>query len=177
MSTPKLQISRRKLSLLGKILTCGGALSGASLAAYQRLSDVTPPVIFWVGAVLLPVLITANRHMDRLVGLREGPLFPGMLAAVNFTIKYFEGGPERTGLLLSFLIPRKIRQNAFEPYFEELKEDRLFAKGKVHSKAGKCWVEFCFYFRLIIAFLQSLICWVREILAKASPILKWILGG
>jgi hypothetical protein len=89
----------------------------------------------------------------------------------------FQLGPEKISILLSFFLPRKIRQTSFEPYMEELKEDRLEARRKIHSQTGKVWVEFCFYFRLIVAFLQSLVCWARDFLSKASPILKWILGS
>jgi hypothetical protein len=85
--------------------------------------------------------------------------------------------PEKLGLLASFLLPRKIRQTSFEPYFEELKEDRLEARLKIHSCAGRMWVEFCFYLRLFVALLQSFGCWFKDIASKASPLLKWILGS
>jgi hypothetical protein len=39
----------------------------------------------------------------------------------NFT----KSAPERLGKLLSMLVPRTIRERCFQPYFEDLKADRL----------------------------------------------------
>ena len=88
------------------------------------------------------------------------------------------GSPvERLGELVGFLLPRRIRKQAFEPFFEEMKADRLEAASSARSFAAKAWVEFCFHFRLLVTFVQSLLCWFGDILSKMSPVFKWLLGG
>ncbi len=73
---------------------------------------------------------------------------------------------------LGFLLPRKIRRDVFEPFFEELKEDRLEELAVSGSKAVKHWIGCCFYFRLLVTFLQSLLCWAGDVVGKAAPFLK-----
>lgn len=71
--------------------------------------------------------------------------------------------PESIGELIQFFLPPKIRKECFEPYFEELKEDRIIAAALAKSPCYKFWVEVAFLFRLVITFLQSFVCWFWKI--------------
>ena len=80
--------------------------------------------------------------------------------------------PEFVGELVSILVPAKTRKECFEPYFEDLKGDRLKKIARSRSRFVKRWIEFCFYFRLSVTVVQSLVCYLGESLAKIAPVLR-----
>lgn len=79
---------------------------------------------------------------------------------------------ERLGQLLSFLVPRKTRIECFEPFFEDLKADRLEKLARSGSRGVKRWIELCFYFRLCVTVVQSLGCYLGETLSKIAPFIR-----
>lgn len=82
------------------------------------------------------------------------------------------GRPERLALLAGFLVPPSVRLKCFEPFFEEMKEDRLEKIARTGSRGVKRWIEFCFYFRWAVTVLQSLVCYLGDLLAKLAPFIR-----
>jgi hypothetical protein len=80
--------------------------------------------------------------------------------------------PEDIGRLLGFLVPRIIRNKCFEPYFEDLKADRLEKLARKGSRGVKRWIDFCFYLRLCVTVVQSLFCYLGETLSKLAPFIR-----
>lgn len=88
---------------------------------------------------------------------------------------FFFQGPERVGDFIGYLLPRGIRESAFNPYFEELKEDRLERKAKAKSASLEIIIEIFFYFRLTVSFLDSLRVWLLSPVSKMISALKMLL--
>ena len=84
--------------------------------------------------------------------------------------------PESAGRIMGFLLPRAIRERCFEPYFEELKLDRIEKRQHVKGRLANGLVEGMFYLRLLGTYIASLWCAVGGFFAKLSPVLKWLLG-
>jgi hypothetical protein len=80
--------------------------------------------------------------------------------------------PDGLGKLLGYLVPRKIRKACFEPFLEDLKVDRLEKIAATRSRVENGWIEFCFYLRLAVTVLQSLVCYLGDLLAKIAPYLR-----
>jgi hypothetical protein len=58
--------------------------------------------------------------------------------------------------LFGFLLPRKIRQEVFEPTPEEMKEDYLVALRPLLTRLEARWLIFCFSIRTLVIVCQSL---------------------
>lgn len=84
----------------------------------------------------------------------------------------FKITPDGLGRLFSFLVPRKTRAECFEPFFEDLKADRLEKIARKPSRRVKRWIEFCFYFRLCVTVVQSLGCYLTDALSKVAPFIR-----
>lgn len=80
--------------------------------------------------------------------------------------------PESFGALLGMLVPRSIRARCFEPFLEDLKADRAEKTARTASRRVKRWIEFCFYFRLAVTVVQSLVCYLGDLVAKIAPFIR-----
>lgn len=95
-------------------------------------------------------------------------------APASISIDSAEEDPfvEKLGHLISFLVPRKTRRECFDPFFEDLKADRLEDLPHSGSRSVKCWIEITFYWRLCIAVLNSLVCYLGDTLLKVALFFK-----
>ncbi|MGC4017500.1 MAG: hypothetical protein QM755_23745 [Luteolibacter sp.] len=97
----------------------------------------------------------------------------GILGVARAIVKTLGGiRPERLFTYLQFLLPKRVRERYFEPYLEELKEDRILALQAQPSAFGRRFIEACYYFRLALALLRSFACIIGDLLAKLAPFLK-----
>lgn len=81
--------------------------------------------------------------------------------------------------ILAFALPKKIREQVYEPYQNELLEDYLLAK-KFKGKWARRWIALCFSVRTVIAILASFrVAGLNKLLApfrKLWPRLREFLG-
>lgn len=56
----------------------------------------------------------------------------------------------------SFLLPKKIKVEAFEPAYNDMLADFLIAKNKYRSKAARRWLLVCFGFRTVLMIADCL---------------------
>jgi hypothetical protein len=80
--------------------------------------------------------------------------------------------PELLGKLLGFLVPVTVRVRCFDPFFEDLKADRLEKLARSGSRGVKCWIEFTFYWRLCVTVVNSLVCYLGDTLLKVALFFK-----
>ncbi len=80
--------------------------------------------------------------------------------------------PERIAHLVGFLVPRLVRAKCYEPFLEDLKADRAERIARTGSPRVRRWIEFCFYFRLAVTVLQSLVCYLGDLVAKIAPFIR-----
>ena len=57
--------------------------------------------------------------------------------------------------LFGFLLPRRVRQEVFEPAQEEMKEDYLRALRPLCTRGEARWLTMCFSFRTMVVVFQS----------------------
>ena len=84
---------------------------------------------------------------------------------------------EKFAFVLGFFMPQRFRDRVFLNVIEEVREDRIVAKAAPTSKAAEWIIELGFLWRLMITFVQCQLEWLCSIIAKISPILKWLVGG
>ena len=80
--------------------------------------------------------------------------------------------PERLGLMAGFLVPTGVRERCFQPFFEDLRADRAEKIARTSTRRVKRWIECCFYFRLVVTVIQSLVCYLGDLLAKVAPFIR-----
>ena len=85
--------------------------------------------------------------------------------------------PEKLCRLWAFILPKYCRVRYLEPALEEVKEDRILAKVEAESDVQRRLIEGQFYVKLAVTYLFTLLCLLRDGLAKLSPVLKWFFTG
>jgi hypothetical protein len=60
--------------------------------------------------------------------------------------------------LFGYVLPKSIRENAYEPYVDELKEDYITARANPKNRRGwpARWLWLCFFIRTFAACVTSL---------------------
>ena len=117
----------------------------------------------------------AHLFADRVRSIKRARI----AAVLETPTKWRRISPEFVGELLGFLVPRKTRQDSFEPFFEDLKADRLEKMARSQSRGVKRWIEFCFYFRLCVTVVESLVCYLGDLVSKLAPFIRslFVKGG
>lgn len=153
------------------VVSGGITHSWAASKMLQPAWWATASIWFGLGSGLLAMvgrsrdIRNAGRMADEI--LRQISEYSGDAAKETFPFS-----PTMLGKLLSFLVPRRVREECFEPFFEDLKADCLENLARTGSRGVKRWIEFCFYFRLCITVVQSLVCYLGELLSKLAPLIR-----
>ena len=123
------------------------------------------------------IQVTSKQSGNRLqMGLKEFEhLFP--LSNRRFLNDLKAGrsidlSPENLGAHIGFLLPAKVRKECFDPFFEELREDRLRSLEVARSAFGRRFIEVCFHVRLWAALSSSVLCACSDHLRKLVPLFK-----
>jgi len=116
-----------------------------------------------------------HSNLSRVVSIKhttiENSVPPGRRRA-HSKASMVQPSPENIGRLLSYLVPRMVRAKCFEPFLEDLKADRAEKVARTASRRVKRWIECCFYFRLVVTVIQSLVCYLGDLLAKIAPFIR-----
>jgi hypothetical protein len=108
--------------------------------ASRKLRNPIPQVVY------LPTDFEVSRSHDLTTSTKSGKIF-------NFP---------RLWTMFSFILPRKVRNEVFEPALEELKEDFLVARKLRSTRGQRRWLTICFTVRTIILVAQSIRAWLGD---------------
>jgi hypothetical protein len=112
----------------------------------------------------------------------DGSAVTGRIAS-SHSITVAEEGRAATGFpriwaLFAYLLPKAIRESAYEPSRQDLLEDYLLARRSYRTKWARRWLAFCFTFRTAVLVIQSLRAMLGE---KGLRCVRWLayatLGG
>jgi len=76
--------------------------------------------------------------------------------------------------LFAYLLPSKIRAQAYEPALQELREDYLVARRRYRTNSSRRWLTLCFTVRTALLVVQSFRVLVGD---RALRFLRWLAIG
>jgi hypothetical protein len=68
-------------------------------------------------------------------------------------------------------LPRKVRDEVYEPYHQELLEDYLLTRKKYRTRLARRWLTFAFTVRTALVVIQCLYVMLGE---KGRKVLRWV---
>jgi hypothetical protein len=74
--------------------------------------------------------------------------------------------------LFPFILPRRLREQVYEPSYQELLEDYHVARRSYRTKWARRWLTFCFTLRTLVLVAQ---CFGALLSDRGWQVLKWTL--